>query len=115
MEEVRTTINDILIINQGNFLFEFINLKNKAGLSFMHNGIQYYDPFGNSMISYPTALVMDNKVYSLKKTRDEVKTSSGTSILLPFEQILEIASKTFYEDGQFRPVDFLTFNTTQEL
>ncbi|MDQ6472778.1 hypothetical protein RB619_19230 [Flavobacterium sp. LHD-80] len=114
MEEIRTTINDILIINQGNYLFEFINLKNNAGLSIMVNGLQYYDPFGNSMISYPTALVMDDKVYSLKKIGDEVKTPSGTSILLPFDQILEIASKTFYEDGQFRPIDFLTFNTTKE-
>lgn len=80
----------------------------------MPNGLQYYDPFGNSMISYATALVMDKKVYSLKKIGDEVKTPSGTAILLPFEQILEIANKTFYEDEQFRTIDFLTFNTTEE-
>ncbi|MDR7371017.1 hypothetical protein [Flavobacterium aquidurense] len=114
MNETRKMIGDLLIINQGNFIVEFINLKNNAAFCFMQNGVQYYDPFDNSMISYPSALVMDRKVYSLKKMGDEVKIKSGTAILLPIREIQEIANKTFYEDGQFHAIDFLTFTITEE-
>ncbi|WP_289664974.1 hypothetical protein [Flavobacterium panacagri] len=114
MEEKRKIVGDILIIQQGDYILEFINLKNNAGFGFIGNGVQYYDPFGNSMISYPTALVKDKKVYSLKKMRDEVKLPEGTAILLPMEEIQEIANKTFYDVGQFRTIDFLTFIITEE-
>ncbi|PBI82726.1 hypothetical protein BSF41_47340 [Flavobacterium sp. ACN2] len=47
--------------------------------------------------------------------RDEIRKSDGSLIIMmPKEQIEEIANKTFYADGQFHAIDFLTYTITEE-
>lgn len=106
MKEKRTQIDDILIIQQGDDVLEFINSKNDASLHIYNAGVLYCDPFGNSMISYRAAIVKNEKKYSLKKCGDIIDTRDSITIFLPTEQILEIATKTFYEEGQIHIIDF---------
>ncbi|MBS7230937.1 hypothetical protein KHA90_07860 [Flavobacterium psychroterrae] len=67
------------------------------------------------MISYPRTIQINSKVFQLEKMGDEIKLSNGTRyIMMPIEQVQEIANKTFYDKGQFRTVDFLTLIITEE-
>ncbi|WP_125718798.1 hypothetical protein [Flavobacterium ustbae] len=106
MEEKRTQIDDILIIQQGDDVLEFINSINNASLHIYNAGVLYSDPFGNSMISYRAAIVKNEKVYSFKQRGDIIDDHDGITIFLPNEEILEIANKTFYKDGQAHSIDF---------
>lgn len=114
MTEERKLYGDILMINQGGYIIEFINLKNNASFCIVMSGVQYYDPFGNSMVSYPTAISVNKKIYSLKKFTDEVRISTGIAVLLRENEIKEIANKTFYLEEQFRSIDFVTLTITEE-
>ena len=114
MTEERKTYGDILMINQGGYLIEFINLKNNASFCIVMSGVQYYDPFGNSLVSYPTAVSANKKIYSLKNYRDEVAIPTGIAVLLYDMEIKEIANKTFYQEGQFRSIDFVNLTITEE-
>lgn len=114
MIEERKTYGDILMINQVGYLIEFINLKNNASFCIVKCGVQYYDPFGNTMASYPTAISVNKKIYSLKNYRDEVAIPTGIAVLLYDKEIKEIANKTFYQEGQFRSIDFVNLTITTE-
>lgn len=91
------------------------NSLNSANFSTNNNGCSYTDPFGNVMTSYPCQIRINFEPFRLEKMGDEIKKSDGTRIImLPKEQIQEIANKTFYADGQFHAIDFLTFTITEE-
>jgi len=108
-------IGDIIIIQEATNIMSFQNKKNNAYFGLYGDGIQYSDQFGNSMINHRAAILVDGKSYSLKKMRDEITRKDGSIIiLLPTKEIQEIANKTFYEEGQFHAIDFLTFIITDE-
>lgn len=103
-------IGDIIITQEKENIINFLNKKNDAYFGLYGQGILYTDPFGNSIINHCAAISVDGKTYSLKKVCDEVRRKDGAIIiLLTTKEIQEIAHKTFYEDKQLRPVDFLTF------
>ncbi len=91
------------------------NSKNSANFRTNNNGYSYTDPFGNVMTSYPCHIRINFEPFKLEKMGDEIRKSDGTRIIMmPKEQIQEIANKTFYADGQFHAIDFLTFTITEE-
>ena len=113
MEGIRT-INDTIInrLNDGNCMF--INELNRAHFNLTELGVSYTDPFGNFMISSPYNIFINDRYYLFKNVGDYVTKFDGTiTILLTKEEIQEIANKTFYEEGQFNAVDFLTFTVTE--
>lgn len=108
-------IGDIIITQEKENIINFLNKRNDAYFGLYGDGVHYTDPFGNTMLNHRTAIVVDGKSYSLKKGCDEIRRKDGSIIiLLATKEIQEIANKTFYEDEQFRPVDFLTFTITKE-
>ncbi|MDQ6471651.1 hypothetical protein RB619_13425 [Flavobacterium sp. LHD-80] len=108
-------IGDIIITQEKENIINFFNKKNDAYFGLYGDGIQYTDPFGNTMLNHRTAISVDGKSYSLKKVCDEIRRKDGSIIiLLTTKEIQEIANKTFYEEEQVRPVDFLTFTIIEE-
>jgi hypothetical protein len=109
------TINDILITGRGNPYIFYYNLENDAHFSINKRGVIYHDPVGNKMTSSSTNIKINSRFFRLEKFGDEIKGSDGTrTIMMPKEKIQEIANKTFYADGQFHTIDFLTFTITEE-
>lgn len=109
------TISGITIIGRSNDNYVFQNSKNNAYFSMMNNGISYRDPFGNHMVSYPCQMRINFEPFRLEKMGDEFRGSDGTIIIMmPKEEIQEIANKTFYAEGQFHAIDFLTYTITEE-
>ena len=108
-------IGDIIITQEKDNIINFLNKKNNAYFSLYGDGIQYTDPFGNTILNHRAAILLDGKSYSLKKVCDEIRRKDGfIIILLTIKEIQEIANKTFYEDEQFRAVNFLTFTITEK-
>ncbi|MEN2401929.1 hypothetical protein GKZ90_0019225 [Flavobacterium sp. MC2016-06] len=67
------------------------------------------------MTSSPRSISINLQHFVLQNYGDEIKKSDGTRmIMLPKEEIQEIANKTFYAEGQFHAIDFLTFEITEE-
>lgn len=109
------TISDVIIMGHNSPHCLYFNTKNKARFSINKSGFDYTDPFGNYMTSAATNIMINFKSFELNKMGDEIKKTDGTSlIMMPKEQIQEIANKTFYEEGQFHAIDFLTFTITEE-
>ncbi|WP_431241973.1 hypothetical protein ACQ9BO_18755 [Flavobacterium sp. P21] len=108
-------IGDIIITQEKENIINFLNKKNDAYFGVYGDGILYIDPFGNSVINHRTAISVDGRSYSLKKKCDEIRRKDGSIIiLLTTKEIQEIADRTFYEDNQVRPVDFLNFIIIEE-
>jgi len=109
------TISDIIIAGHNTRHCLYFNTKNKARFSINKSGLNYTDPFGNYMTSVPTNIMINFKSFKLNTIGDEIKKTDGTSlIMMPKEQIQEIANKTFYAEGQFHAIDFLTYTITEE-
>jgi hypothetical protein len=92
------------------------NTKNKACFMVSKDGDVFYDdPFGNYMTSSPRQIRVNFEHFVLNNNGDEIRKSDGTRmIMMPKKEIQEIANKTFYEDGQFHAIDFLTYTITEE-
>lgn len=113
MEGIRT-INDTTINKLNDSCCMFINSLNRAHFNLTELGVSYTDPFGNFMISFPYTLFINDRYYLFKNVGDYVTKFAGTiTILLTKEEIQQIANKTFYEEGQFNAIDFLTFTVTE--
>ncbi|MEP6806467.1 MAG: hypothetical protein ABI892_18205 [Flavobacterium sp.] len=109
------TISGITIFGNSNDNYSFHNSKNSAYFSIAKDSITYSDPFGNSMSSSPCHIRINSEFFRLEKMGDKFRRHNGSMvIMMPKEQIQEIANKTFYYEGQFRAVDFLTFIITEE-
>jgi hypothetical protein len=109
------TISGITIIGNSNENYTFLNSKNSAHFSIMKDNISYSDPFGNYMSSSSCSIRINSESFRLEKMGNAFKRYDGTMvIMIPKEQIQEIANKTFYEEGQFNAIDFLTFTITEE-
>ncbi|WP_035690823.1 hypothetical protein [Flavobacterium sp. F52] len=108
------TINGITIIGSiGNY--SFYNSKNSAHFFLKDNNVSYSDPYGNHMTNHPCHIRINFEAFRLEKMGDEIRKSDGTIIIMmPKEQIEEIANKNFYADGQFHAIDFLTYTITEE-
>lgn len=77
--------------------------------------ISYTDSFGNYMTSSPRQIRINFEHFVLKQYGDEIRRSDGMRmVMLPKMEIQEIANKTFYEEGQFHAIDFLTFIIIEE-
>lgn len=77
--------------------------------------VNYSDPFGNCMTNSACHIRINFEAFRLEKMGDEIRKSDGSRIIMmPKEQIQEIANKTFYADGQFHAIDFLTYTITEE-
>ncbi|UWY29898.1 hypothetical protein N4T20_08115 [Flavobacterium sp. TR2] len=108
------TISGITIMgNSDNYSFH--NSKNMAHFTINDGNVSYNDPFGNYMTSSPHNIRINFEPFKLEKIGDRIRKPDGTMmVMLPKEEIQEIASKTFYEEGQFHAIDFLTFIITEE-
>lgn len=109
------TINGITIMGNDKENCSYHNAKNGAHFSRNNKGVFYTDSVGNYMSSTPRYIRINFEPFELEKNGDEIRKSDGTRmIMMPIEQIQEIANSTFYDDGQFHVVDFLTFIINEE-
>lgn len=114
---MRKKVNGVdLTLHADGSVWIYRNTKNKA--SFMvskDHEVFYDDPFGNYITSSPRNIRINFEHFVLNNYGDEIRRSNGTRmIMLPKKEIQEIANKTFYADGQFHAIDFLTFIITEE-
>ncbi|MFB9078765.1 hypothetical protein ACFFLS_11330 [Flavobacterium procerum] len=109
------TINGITIMGNDGENCSYHNSRNGAHFSRNNKGVSYTDSVGNYMSSTPRFISINFQSFELEKYGDEIRKSDGTRmIIMPKEQIQEIANSTFYNEGQFHVVDFLTFSITEE-
>ena len=95
--------------------FSYHNSKNNSHFTVNNDKVSYRDSFGNYITSSPSHIRINFEHFKLEKMGDEIRTSDGTvMIMMPKEQIQEIANKTFYAEEQFPPIDFLTFEIIEE-
>lgn len=95
--------------------FSYDNSKNSSHFSVNNQEVSYRDSFGNYMTSSPCHIRINFEYFKLEKMGDEIQMSDGTvMIMMPKEQIQEIANKTFYAEEQFHAIDFLTFEIIEE-
>lgn len=114
---MKREINEIDLIRKGDgTIWIYKNRKNSASFTVSNDGnIFYDDPFGNYMTSSPRSIRINYQHFTLRDNGDEIKKSDGTRmIMMPKHEIQEIANKTFYADGQFHAIDFLTYTITEE-
>ena len=106
---------DLTLHSDGN-VWKYKNTVNNA--SFVINKdkeVFYDDPFGNYMTSSPRRISINFKLFILQNYGDKIEKSDGTRmIMLTKKEIQEIANKTFYTEGQFHAIDFLTFSIKEE-
>lgn len=114
---MRKTVSGVdLVLNANGGVWIYQNTKNKASFIVSKDEDFFYeDPFGNYMSSSPRNIRINLEYFALKSYGDEIRRPDGTAmIMLCKEEIQEIANKTFYEEDQFHPVDFVTFTITEE-
>ncbi|MWB96126.1 hypothetical protein GON26_17325 [Flavobacterium sp. GA093] len=113
MKEFSEYVNDIKITKCEDGGFILRNLRNNAFFSISENQIQYEDPFGNIILYHP--MIPPYEVSGLRG-RDNLPGLKNERIItsLPPEEILEIANRSFYADGQFHIIDFLTFTIREQ-
>jgi hypothetical protein len=108
-------IQGIVVMEMEDKPYMFCNLKNNAVYITKGNTVTYKDPFGNSMSNTFRQIRINGKSFELNNYEEEIRLSDGTTILLlPKEDIQHLANKTFYDDGQFKIIDFLTNTITAE-
>lgn len=79
------------------------------------NRVFYHDPFGNYMTNSSRRISINFELFKLEKIGDKIEKSDGTiMIMMPKDEIQEIANKTFYKEGQFHAIDFTTFIITEK-
>jgi len=67
------------------------------------------------MTSSPKNIRINFEHFVLKNYGDEIRKPDGTRmVMLRRIEIQELANKTFFADGQFHAIDFLTFIITEE-
>ncbi|WP_264551003.1 hypothetical protein [Flavobacterium sp. N2038] len=108
-------ISGITIMGDSIENYSFHNSKNNASFLIRKNYVSYRDPFGNYMTNSSCHIRINFEVFRLEKMGDEIRKSDGSSvIMMPKEQIQEIANKTFYTDDQLHVIDFLTYTITEK-
>ncbi|MCV9929064.1 hypothetical protein OIU83_15470 [Flavobacterium sp. LS1R49] len=109
------TIHGITIIGLPEKPHMFCNHENRAVYIINGNDVTYKDPFGNFMSNMPRYIQINGKSFELNTIGEEIRLQDGTTmVLLPKEEIRHLANKTFYDDGQFKVIDFLTNTITEE-
>lgn len=109
-----TTIHNITIMGSGTNC-SYSNNLNSARFSVHDDNVFYHDPFGNYMTNSPRRISINFEVFKLQKMGDRIEKSNGTvMIMMPKEEIQQIANKTFYKEGQFHAIDFTTFIITEK-
>ncbi|MDY0989645.1 hypothetical protein SOM12_19590 [Flavobacterium sp. CFBP9031] len=110
---IKTICGITIMGNIGNYSFH--NSKNGAHFFLKDSNVSYSDPYGNHMTNHACHIRINFEPFRLEKMGDEIRKSDGSLIIMmPKEQIEEIANKTFYADGQFHAIDFLTYTITEE-
>ncbi|MFZ0596616.1 MAG: hypothetical protein WAM46_06515 [Flavobacterium sp.] len=111
------TVSGVDLIHQADgSIWIYRNTKNNASFMVSKDGeVSYDDTLENYMTSSPQHIRINFEPFVLKNYGDEIRKSDGTRmIMLPKKEIQEIANKTFYADGQFHAIDFLTYTITEE-
>ena len=111
------TISEVDVISHANGdVWMYQNRKNKAHFTVSEDGnVFYQDSLGNYMASSPRRIRINFELFELQNYGDEIRKPDGTRmIMLPKAEIQDIANKTFYADGQFHAIDFLTYVITEE-
>jgi|GEM_PF-1134085 len=114
---MKNKINGIDLVRKSDgSIWIYRNTRNNASITVSNHGdIGYSDSVGNYMTSCPRNIRVNFKHFTLRNYGYEIRSPDGTRmIMLPKAEIQEIANNTFYEDGQFHAVDFLTFKITEE-
>lgn len=114
---MRKTVSGVdLTLHADGSVWIYLNTKNKASFMVDKDGeVCYDDPFGNYMTSFPKNIRINFEHFVLRNYGDEIRKSDGTRmVMLPKIEIQELANKTFFADGQFRAIDFLTYILTEE-
>jgi hypothetical protein len=114
MEKTISGVN--LTLHADGSIWIYRNTKNTASFMVDKDGeVCYNDSFGNYMTSSSKNIRINFEHFVLKNYGDEIRKSDGTRmIMLPKIQIQELANKTFFADGQFPSIDFLTYSLTEE-
>jgi hypothetical protein len=103
------TIHGITIMQGEGRPQMFCNHKNQAVYIINNDEVTYKDPFGNSMSNTSCHVRINGESFELNHHGEEIRLKNGTTIiLLPKEDIQDLANKTFYDEGQFKVIDFLT-------
>lgn len=91
------------------------NTKNEASFMVDKDGdVCYNDPFGNYMTSSSKNIRINFQHFVLRNYGEEIRKSDGTRMVMLLKiEIQELANKTFFADGQFRAIDFLTYTITE--
>lgn len=109
------TISGVTIMGDSIENYSFHNSKNSAYFLIRKDCVNYNDPFGNYMTNSSCHIRINFEAFRLEKMGDEIRKSDGSRvIMMSKEQIQEIANKTFYVEGQFHAIDFLTYTITEE-
>lgn len=92
--------------------------KNKSYFRF--NGesgtASFRDSNGNTIQNHPSTISINFEVFHLTEVGQTINTSNGNVIAyLSNKDVLELAEKTFYEEGQTRIYDFINHSFTVEL
>lgn len=109
--------NDVVISKDSIGIHTYFNSKNRAFFRFDEDEqeVTYYDPYGNMMCNAPFQVTVQGYDFKLNKLEDEVRLPDGTMmVFLPKLVIQEIANNTFYQEKQFRTIDFLTNEVTEQ-
>jgi hypothetical protein len=108
------TIDDITFMGD-EVCFMLTNTKNRSYASFnLKSGcIIFRDSFGNIMQNHPTVIKILQEVFDLKTLGQTINRSNGTVIAyLSYDDVQELAHKTFYEEWQTHIFDFMKLEFT---
>lgn len=111
------SVKGITIIIKNDSLI-LINDKNKARFNYNseNNSISFNDPNGNQVQNYGATISINFEVFKLTHLGQTINMNNGNMIAyLCDKDILELADKTFYEEGQKRIYDFMNLKFLIEL
>ena len=111
------TTSEITIIN-GDLSLMLLNKKNGGLYTFNkeYKRISFTDAHGNKAFNSPVTISVNLKVFELTRIGETLNFRDGKiSAYLSTKDVLELAQKTFYEDGQTHIYDFINNKFTVEL